>query len=95
LSSFFDHIGITHLVSCPHTHQQNSAAKRKHRHIVDVDLALLAYASMPLKFWDEAFQTAAFLINRLPIPVLNHDSPIEKLFAKPAYYFLRTFGCAC
>jgi hypothetical protein len=50
---------------------------------------------MPLKLWDEAFQTAAFLINRLPIPVLNHDSPIEKLFAKPAYSFLRTFGCAC
>jgi hypothetical protein len=51
---------------------------------------------MPLKLRDEAFQTAAFLIIRLPTPVLNHDSPIEKLFAtKPAYFFLRTFRCAC
>jgi hypothetical protein len=39
---------------------------------------LLAHASMPLKFWDEAFLTATFLINRLPTPVLHHMSPIEK-----------------
>jgi hypothetical protein len=29
LNSFFNKIGITHLVSCPHAHQQNGAAKRK------------------------------------------------------------------
>jgi hypothetical protein len=96
LSSFFDRFGITHLVSCPHTHQQNGTTERKHRHIVEVCLALLANVSMPLKFWDEAFQTTAFLINRFPTLVLNHDSPIEKLFdTKAAYSFIRTFGCAC
>jgi histone deacetylase 1/2 len=55
LNSFFQQIGIAHRVSCPHTHQQNGAAERKHLHIVEVGLALLANASMPLKFWDEAF----------------------------------------
>jgi hypothetical protein len=96
LNSIFDRVGITHLVSCPHTHQQNKSVKHKHRHIIEVGLALLAYASMPLKFWDDAFQTATFLINRLPTPILDHVSPIEKLFdSKPTYTFLRTFGCAC
>jgi hypothetical protein len=33
---------------------------------------------MPLKFWDEPFLTATFLINRLPTPVLHHMSPIKK-----------------
>lgn len=47
LNSFFQRIGISHRVSCPHTHQQNGAAERKHRHIVEVGLALLAHASMP------------------------------------------------
>jgi hypothetical protein len=96
LSNFFDRIGNAHHVSCPHTHQQNGSAERKYRHIVEVGLALLSHASMPLKFWDEAFLTAAFLINRLPMLVLHNVSPLEKLFdMTPAYSFLRTFGCAC
>jgi histone deacetylase 1/2 len=96
LHSFFQRIGIIHLVSCPHAHQQNGPAERKHRHIVDVGLSLLAHASMPLKFWDEAFSTAAYLINRLPSRVINNETPLERLFhTKPDYNFLRVFGCAC
>jgi hypothetical protein len=61
LSPFFDHVGISHLVSCPHTHQQNGSVECKHRHIVKVGLVLLAHASMPLKFWDEHFSPLCFL----------------------------------
>jgi histone deacetylase 1/2 len=50
LNSFFKRIGVAHHVSCPHAHQQNGLAERKHRHIVEVRLSLLAHASMPLKF---------------------------------------------
>jgi hypothetical protein len=32
-------------VSCPHTHQQNGAIERKHRHLVETALSLLAQAS--------------------------------------------------
>jgi hypothetical protein len=66
LNTFFQRVGISHHVSCPYAHQQNGSAERKHRHIVEVVLSLLAHASMPLKFWDEAFITATYLINRLP-----------------------------
>ena len=96
LNSFFEHIGITHHVSCPHAHQQNGSAERKHRHIVEVGLALLAHASMPLKFWDEAFLSTVYLINRVPSRVINMLSPLERLFdEKPDYSSLRVFGCAC
>lgn len=96
INSFFSHIGIAHLVSCPHTHQQNGSAERKHRHIIEIGLALLSHASMPLKFWDEAFVTAAYLINRVPSRVINFETPLEHLFGiKPDYSALRTFGCAC
>jgi histone deacetylase 1/2 len=96
LNSFFQHIGIAHRVSCPHAHQQNGAAERKHRHIVEVGLALLANASMPLKFWDEAFLTSTHLINMLPSKVLNYQTPAELLLQeKPDYSSLRVFGCAC
>jgi histone deacetylase 1/2 len=96
LNGFFQKVGITHHVSCPHAHQQNGSAERKHRHIIEVGLALLANASMPLKFLDEAFLTATFLINVIPSKVLDFESPTERLLhITPNYDALRTFGCAC
>jgi IS30 family transposase len=50
---------------------------------------------MPLKYWDEAFFAATYLINRLPTKVLQFSSPLEVLFKeKPNYTGLRTFGCS-
>lgn len=88
--------GILQRLSCPYTHEQNGLAVRKHRHIVETGLTLIAHSSMPLKYWDYAFQTAIYLINRLPTPLLGNLSPMEKLLGKsPDYKSLRVFGCAC
>jgi hypothetical protein len=58
-------------------------------------LSLLAHASLPLKFWDEAFSTAVYLINRLPSKVIDDQTPFERLLSQtPDYTFLRVFGCA-
>lgn len=78
--------GIVHRVSCPYTHEQNGSVERKHRHITEVGLTLLVNASVPLQFWGEAFQTATFLINRLPTPILDDVSALEKLFHKTPNY---------
>lgn len=51
---------------------------------------------MPLKFWDEAFLTATYLINFLPSKVIKFETPITRLFGTiPDYKSLRIFGCAC
>lgn len=57
--------------SCPYTHQQNGLVERKHQHIVETGLTLLAQSRLPMSFWWESFHTATFLINRLPTPVLG------------------------
>jgi hypothetical protein len=96
LNSFFTKIGISHCVSCPHAHQQNGSVERKHRHIVEVGLSLLAAASMPLKFWDEAFLAATLLINKTPSKVIHHQTPLDRLYhIKLNYSSLRIFGCTC
>jgi hypothetical protein len=88
--------GIFHRRTCPHTSQQNGTSKRKHRHIVDMGLTLLAQSDLNKKFWVESFLTAVYLINRLPTPVLNNDTPLFKLYKDaPNYSFLRNFGCRC
>ena len=63
--------GIILRHSCPYLHEQNDNVERKHKHIVETGLALLAQAKMPLKFWQEAFSYATFINNRLASPVLK------------------------
>jgi histone deacetylase 1/2 len=76
LHSFFNKVGITHHVSCPHTHQKNGSAERKRHHIVEVGPSLLTQASMPLKFWDEAFLTSTILLIVLLVEyIILYPSP--------------------
>jgi hypothetical protein len=92
LNSFFRRVGISHHVSCPHTHQQNGVTERKHRHIIEMGLSLLATASMPLKYWDEVFLAVTYLINRTPIKLLQYDTPLHTLLgAKHDYSSFRVF----
>jgi hypothetical protein len=93
LNSFFQSLGIAHRLACPHTHQQNGSVERKHRHIVETGLTLLAHASVPFRYWSDAFTTACFLINHTPTRVLNMKTPIELLLnEQPDYTFLRCLG---
>jgi hypothetical protein len=88
--------GILHRISCPHILQQNDLAKRKYRHIMDTGLALLAQSYLPLTHWVDAFNTAVYLINRLPTTVLkNHSSHFKLLEKQPKYSLPKIFGCAC
>jgi hypothetical protein len=51
---------------------------------------------MPLKFWDEAFLTATYLINLMPSKVIDNTTPVERILGTPPdYKSLRVFGCAC
>jgi hypothetical protein len=75
---------------------QNGSVERKIHHIVDNGLAFLSHSSVPFRFWDSAFDTACYLINRLPSSINRLKSPYELLFQKLPYYkFLKVFGCEC
>jgi hypothetical protein len=88
--------GISYRQTYPHTHHQKGSVERKIRHIVDTSLALLAHSHVPFKFWDNAFDTACYLINRLPSALNSVLSPFELLFNKsPDFNLLKVFGCEC
>ncbi|GAU26774.1 hypothetical protein TSUD_317720 [Trifolium subterraneum] len=93
-TKFLIKLGVIHRLTCPHTHHQNGLVERKHRRLVETGLTLLSQANIPLKFWDHAFITATFLINRLPTPVLNNQSPYYALHKYPDYKSLKVFGRA-
>jgi hypothetical protein len=82
LNKYFQSVGIFYRVSCPHTHQQLGCVERKHQHLIDTTLVLLADGSLPKKFLDDACLTSCYLINRLPTPLLKNISPLENFFLK-------------
>jgi hypothetical protein len=83
-------------MSCPHKYQQNGTDERKHHHIVENGLTLLAHLSVPLCYWNDAFDTACFLITMLPSGLSSHlyITPYLRLLNEtPAYTFFKFFGC--
>ncbi|GJR48344.1 retrovirus-related pol polyprotein from transposon TNT 1-94 [Tanacetum coccineum] len=95
-ASFFQAHGVLNQRSITHTPQQNGRAERKHRHLLDTTRALRIHGKLPLKFWGECILTAAYLINKMLVKVLDWQSPFEKLYGKPPTYdHLRVIGCLC
>ncbi|KAG8480454.1 hypothetical protein CXB51_024676 [Gossypium anomalum] len=94
LSTELVRLGVQHRVTCPYTSEQNGVVERRHRHIVEMGLTLLAKTSIPLEYWSDAFSHTFHLINRLPTPVLQNFSPYEKLYkVQPDYAQLRGYRC--
>lgn len=83
---FLSKFGIYHRLTCLHTPQQKGIVERKHHHIQELGLGLLAQSHLKQKFWVDAFQMVVYLINKLPTKVLQNRSPIEVLNGKASSY---------
>ncbi|KAK8924049.1 hypothetical protein KSP39_PZI019433 [Platanthera zijinensis] len=100
INSSFDHYltthGIIHQTSCAHSPSQNGVAERKNRHLLDVTRCLLLTMHLPKFYWGDAVLTAAYLINRLPSPVLGNQTPLTTLgVSLTSSLPPRIFGSTC
>ena len=82
--------------STAYTPQQNPFIERMWGTTFSTARVLLAAARLPPTFWAFAFQTARWILNRMPQPSRGNMSPVFTLTRQVAdIAFLRAFGCLC
>ena len=96
MPDFLSSNGIIHQHSCVYTTQKNSAVEKKHQHLLSIARALQNQSHLPIQLWSEYVLKAAYLINRLPSPLLNNKTLFDLLFKRsPNYSHLKVFGYLC
>lgn len=98
LKAYFREHGIIHQTTCVDTLQQNGVAERKNRHLLEITFSLMLDTHVPKSYWGDALLTATYLINRMPSPVLDFQTPLEVLsphHSTAKGVSPKVFGCVC
>jgi transposase InsO family protein len=87
-----NHHGIKHEKTVPYTPQQNGLAERMNRSLVEMARCMMYHEDVDKKWWAEAVNTAAWIINRIPNSV-TVKTPYEIVHrTKPQLKNLKVFG---
>lgn len=81
LIGYFRKNGILHQTTTPYTPQQNGAAERMNRTLIEKAKCLLFDANLPRNFWAEAVSMATYLTNR-SVTSVHKKTPDEMFFGK-------------
>ncbi|GBM36847.1 Copia protein [Araneus ventricosus] len=86
--------GIINRISMPYTPEQNGAAERENRTLVECAQSLIHTKELPIKLWAEAINTSVYMLNRTAKTLVPGKSPYEIWFnkEKPCTDHLRIFG---
>jgi len=86
--------GIIRHFTVKKTPQQNGAAERMNRTLMERERCMRLHAGLPESFWAESVNHAAFLVNRSPSKLLDSKCAEEVWSGKDIdYSTLKVFGC--
>lgn len=94
LKEYLDKKGAIHETTAPYTPEQNGAAERLNRTLMERVRAMLQDSKLPHNLWAEAVVTANYIRNRSPVSN-GSKTPWEQAFGKkPDVSMMRTFGAS-
>ena len=92
IQNFDDHLkdcGIVSQLTLPGTPQWNGVSERRNRTLLDMVRSMMSRTDLPISFWGYALETAAFLLNRIPLKAVE-KTPYELWTRKrPGLSFLK------
>ena len=93
MKKYLSRYGITLETTAPYTPQQNGAAERENRTIVESARTMLHAKQLPYYLWAEAVNCAVYLQNRIPNTRSGNMTPYEHWHGKkPSLQHVRVFG---
>jgi len=85
--------GICAQYTMPGTSQQNGAAERRNRTLMEMVRSMINYSNVPLSLWMYALKSVAYLLNRFPSKAVP-KTPYELWTGrKPSLRHLHIWGC--
>ena len=94
--SYLDDHDIVHQIGCIDTPHQNGIAKWKNQHLLKVTRSLMFTMNVPKFNWGDVVLIATYLINRMPLRVMNFKSLVELLQGVCSIIVsFEVFGCVC
>ena len=91
---FLSEKGIQFGLNAPYTPQSNGMVEREVRTEQEAARAMLIQCQLSEKHWDDAIQTAAYILNRTLSSKNKDKTPFELIFnKKPSLHHVRVFGC--
>lgn len=90
---FLEENGIVHKTSAPFTPHQNGFIERENRTIMEAVRAMLFHRKLPEVLWDEAANSAVYILNRVINKNTGAKTPYELYMnQKPRISHLRVWG---
>ncbi|GKD11364.1 putative ribonuclease H-like domain-containing protein, partial [Tanacetum coccineum] len=94
MNQFCEMKGIKREFSVSRTPQQNGAAERKNKTLIEAARTKLADSKLPTTFWAEVVNTACYVQNRVLVIKPNHKTLYVLFHGRtPSLSFMRPFGC--
>jgi hypothetical protein len=92
--NFCRDVGIKRELTTPYNSQQNGAAERKNRTIMEAVKTMIHDQDLPMCLWAEAAMVVVYVQNRLSHSALGFKT-LEEMFTrkKPEVSHLKIFGC--
>src|SRR5277367_89492 len=89
--------GINFRTTMPYTPEQNGAAERENRTLVESARSMVHAKHLPVKLWAEAVNTAAYILNRTGPTAVIDKTPFELWFGEivKSMDHLKVFGTEC
>ena len=87
--------GIHHEITNAYTPQENGAAERENRVIMNMARSILSDAQLPNSFWRDAVVYTAYILNRIPSRATDECLTPYQLYTGniPNISHIRIFGC--